>query len=63
MKVNAWTLDAKQATDGIHYSTPPVATGGFPAGNSDLCNLQGRRLAAVPQKGLYILNGKKYVRH
>ena len=62
VKVSAWQLDAKQATDGIRYSTPSVAPGGFPAGNSNISDLQGRCLTAIPQKGLYILNGKKYVR-
>lgn len=29
---------------------------------SGIYDLQGRRIATAPQKGIYIMNGKKYVR-
>jgi hypothetical protein len=29
--------------------------------SSEIFDLQGRRLSAIPQKGVYIQNGKKYV--
>ena len=32
------------------------------AADNQYYDLQGRRLNAMPQKGVYILNGKKYVR-
>ena len=60
VKASAWTLNAKQS-------------GGTGIGTmfNDQCNrmdgtifnLQGLRLSQVPQKGFYILNGKKYVNH
>ena len=33
-----------------------------PAATGAIYDLQGRRLSAKPQRGIYILNGKKYVR-
>ena len=54
--VKGWVLDAKQSVDtriGQIVSTKSP--------NNKYYSLQGRRLAAAPQKGLYIMNGKKYV--
>ena len=55
VKVSAWTLDAGQSADGISAMLYDKATSDKPY------DLQGRSLATVTQKGLYILNGKKYV--
>ena len=56
VKVNAWTLDAsQQGSTGItELSTVSE--------EDDYCyDLQGRRLNGIPQKGIYITKGKKYV--
>jgi hypothetical protein len=31
--------------------------------DSQLFDLQGRRLNALPRKGIYVVNGKKIVKH
>ena len=57
VKVNSWTLDAKQsAPTGIYQ-----AKGQKPIANSLIYDLLGQRLN-MP-KGIYIKNGKKYVAH
>lgn len=33
----------------------------FPDASSEIYDLQGRRLSAIPQKGVYIQNGKKII--
>ncbi len=54
VKAKAWTLDAKQST-GITETI-------IGSQSSGKCyDLQGRCLTGKPQKGLYIMNGKKYV--
>jgi len=57
VKVSAWQLDAKQTANNIS------ATLTNNINNSKLYDLQGRCITVIPQKGLYILNGKKYVSH
>ncbi len=42
--------------NGISYTLSPVSN------SSELFDLQGRRLMGTPQKGVYIQNGRKYVR-
>ena len=59
VKVNAWTLDAQQG-QGTGIGDPLLQNGEI-IKNNKVYDLQGRRLNAVPQKGLYIINGKKYV--
>ena len=55
VKVNAWTLDARQnAPTGIHQAKSQK-----PLANSPIYDLLGRRLNM--SKGIYIKNGKKYV--
>ena len=54
--VKGWVLDAKQSVDTrigqiVNTKSP----------NHKYYSLQGRRLIVAPQKGLYIMNGKKYV--
>ena len=58
VKVSAWTLDASQSpSTGIQETSfSPL-----PSHFSSLYDLQGRQLNGKPQRGLYILNGKKYV--
>jgi beta-fructofuranosidase len=59
VKVNAWTLDAQQGQGtGIHEA---LMLNSEVIQNNKVYDLQGRRLNGVPQKGLYIMNGKKYV--
>ena len=36
-------------------------TTAFPDASSEIYDLQGRRLSAIPQKGVYIQNGKKII--
>ena len=55
VKVSAWMLDAKQTASNIGTIVNHKWS------NNKCFDLQGRHLTAVPQKGLYILNGKKYV--
>ena len=43
-------------TDGIEYVSTPSAA------DDALYDLQGRKLNSVPQHGVYIKNGKKYVK-
>ena len=57
VKVSAWQLDAKQTANNIS------ATLTNNINNSKLYDLQGRCITVIPHKGLYILNGKKYVSH
>ena len=54
-RVQAWTLDAKLNT-GI--STIEAAAD---LRNTGIYDLTGRRLETIPQKGIYIKDGKKYV--
>ncbi len=56
VKVSAWTLDAGQTTGVSAISAAMPACG-------KCYDLQGRCLSSQPQKGLYIMNGKKYVAH
>ncbi len=42
--------------NGISYTLSPVSN------SSELFDLQGRRLMGTPQKGVYIQNGRKYVK-
>lgn len=56
VKVNAWTLDAKQNTPNGIATTFRSET------SQNVYDLLGRRLNDTPEKGLYIQNGKKYVR-
>lgn len=59
VKVQAWTLDpTKQVTEGI----ADVAIDTYDTHNG-IYDLQGRRLASIPTRGLYIKDGKKYVAH
>ena len=55
--VKAWTLDAdKSGETGISSIwTDPAA------GSERIYNVVGQQYSAIPQKGLYILKGKKYV--
>lgn len=53
--LNAWVLDP-DITDGINPVKSLQAIG-----NNAVFDLAGRRLSQIPQKGIYILNGKKYV--
>ena len=55
--VKAWTLDAdKSGETGISsILTDPAA------GSERIYNAAGQQYSAIPQKGLYILKGKKYV--
>ena len=55
VKVSAWMLDAKQTASNIGTIVNHKWS------NNKCFDLQGCHLTAVPQKGLYILNGKKYV--
>ena len=59
VKVKAWTLDAQQG-QGTGVGDPLLLNSEI-IKNNNVYDLQGRRLNAVPQKGLYIMNGKKYV--
>ncbi len=54
VSAQAWVLDAGQST----AVTVPTMT---PLPDRRCYDLQGRCLSGKPQKGLYILNGKKYV--
>ncbi len=54
-KVSAWVLDPEMASDGIS-GTPCTSS----ADDNALYDLEGRRLATTPQKGIYIQNGNKY---
>ncbi|MBQ6308364.1 MAG: GH32 C-terminal domain-containing protein, partial [Prevotella sp.] len=56
VKASAWVLDANQSggTGIVEIEECSVA-------NNCYYDLQGRRLNGVPQKGIYITNGKKYV--
>ena len=59
VKVNAWTLDAQQGQgtgigDALLLNSEVIK-------NNKVYDLQGRCLYGMPQKGLYIMNGKKYV--
>lgn len=57
VKVSAWTLDVEsQGGTGISHIEND------PSSNGQCYDLQGRRLYSAPQRGLYIMNGKKYVR-
>ena len=58
VKVSAWTLNAKQS-GGTGISA--MHNDNWNMDGNRLFDLQGRRLSTVPQKGFYILNGKKYV--
>ncbi len=53
-KLQAWTLDSRQATAVRTVERVTLPSGGC-------YDLQGRRLQCAPKKGLYIQNGKKYV--
>lgn len=57
VKVNAWTLDVKQSGE---TGIAQMVNGQWSDGK--FFDFQGRQLGGVPQKGLYIQNGKKYVR-
>ena len=57
VKASAWVLDAKQTANGIDA---PL-TDNEKTRSGSLYDLQGRTIATAPQKGVYILNGKKYV--
>lgn len=54
VKVQAWTLDAKNPTgiQQIEYSKSPT---------NKCFDLQGRQLTGIPQKGIYIQGGRKFV--
>ncbi len=57
VNVNAWILDPSQTTgiDALTIDAPASAT--------DACyDLQGRRLNGTPQCGVYIKNGRKYIK-
>ena len=56
--LQAWTLDVnRDVPEGIH------GVDYFAVSPSDHCyDLQGRRLTSVPQKGIYIKNGRKHVK-
>jgi beta-fructofuranosidase len=54
--IKGWVLDASNTTGiGATLNDKVKIT------NNKFYDLQGRRLSAAPQNGLYILNGKKYV--
>ena len=58
VKAHAWVLDASREGDsGIG---DVLAT---EAATSNIYDLQGHRLNTIPQQGIYIVNGKKYVAH
>ena len=56
-EIKGWVLDSKKEANGIGV----IQLSTLNSQLSTVYDLQGRRLTAVPQKGLYILNGKKYV--
>ena len=58
VKVSAWKLDAAQGED----SAVDVVTFS-PSTDNRIFDLQGRQLFSVPEQGIYIKNGKKYVAH
>ena len=60
VKASAWTLNAKQS-GGTGIGT--MFKDQWNRLDGTIFNLQGQRLSQVPQKGFYILNGKKYVNH
>jgi len=53
--ISAWTLDAT-ATSGIAQVSRDLSTS-----DNNIYNLQGYRLNAAPQRGIYIQNGRKIV--
>ena len=53
--VSGWVLNPLQAADGIGAVLNDRRADGRP------CDLLGRHLSGTPRKGLYIVNGKKYV--
>ena len=55
VKAGAWTLDAKQSSSGITDIRQTLQ------GDNHYYDLQGRRQPEALQKGIYILNGRKYV--
>ena len=59
VKVSAWTLDAQDG-QGTGIGDAPLLNSET-IRNNKVYDLQGRRLNGVPQAGLYIMNGKKYV--
>ena len=59
VKVSAWTLDAQDG-QGTGIGNAPLLNSET-IRNNKVYDLQGRRLNGVPQAGLYIMNGKKYV--
>ncbi len=59
VKVSAWTLDAQDG-QGTGIGDAPLLNDEIIKSNK-VYDLQGRRLNGVPQAGLYIMNGKKYV--
>ena len=57
--VKAWTLDADKNGD-----TAIKGVGIDPQNSNDrIYNIAGQQRSAIPQKGLYIQKGKKYVAH
>lgn len=60
VKVSAWTLDAQNG-QGTGIGDAPLFSGET-IKNNKVYDLQGRCLYSAPQRGLYIMNGKKYVR-
>lgn len=60
VNVSAWTLNVKQSGD---TSINTMFNNQWNRKDDQLFDLQGRHLSFVPQKGVYILNGKKYVNH
>ncbi len=44
------------------YFCPQVLDVSIPSASSSIHDLQGRRLKGTPQKGVYIQNGRKYVK-
>ena len=60
VNVSAWTLNVKQSGD---TSINTMFNDRWNRNDDQLFDLQGRHLSSIPQKGFYILNGKKYVNH
>lgn len=56
VNVQAWKLDAGQTTGIETVKREAVTT------NQNIYDLQGRRLNAAQQRGIYIIGGRKYVR-
>ena len=55
--LKAWELNPKGQTTGIEGITAPKTA----KPSNAIYNLQGQQLSTVPQQGIYIRNGRKYI--